>query len=146
MKQYQRSVVPQLKKPCQTHINWKSRNSVIKFPSSDPHFRDRRQKEAKTRIELRCTKLQHFYCIASKNQLTHMDLWAINPIRSNYRVLTINLVTAKNKFDHEKINTEYEIRWLLIRGLDYQITENRPPKSGVTYIFQRRKASVTREN
>ena len=49
-----------------------------------------------------------------------MDLWTINPIRSNYRVLTVNLVTAKNKFDHEKINTEYEIRWLLIRGLVYQ--------------------------
>ena len=38
-----------------------------------------------------------------------MDLCAINPIRSNYRVLTINLVTAKNKFDHEKetLNTKF---------------------------------------
>ena len=146
MKQYQRSAVPQLKKPCQTHINWKSKNSVIGFPSSDPHFRDRRQKEAKTRIELRYTKLQHFYCIASKSQLTHMDLWAINPIRSNYRVLTINLVTAKNKFDHEKINTEYEIRWLLIRGLITKGTEIRPPKSGIIYFLQRRIASVIRKD
>ena len=53
-----------------------------------------------------------------------MDLWAINPIRSNYRVLTVNLVTSKNKLDHKKINTEYEIRWLLIRGLDYQRNRN----------------------
>ena len=53
-----------------------------------------------------------------------MDLWTINPIRSNYRVLTVNLVTSKNKFNHKKINTEYEIRWLLIRGLDYQRNRN----------------------
>ena len=52
MKQYQHSIV---------QINWESRNSVIKLPSLDPHFRDQRQKEAeKQGSNLDTQKLQQF--------------------------------------------------------------------------------------